>query len=154
MQLLTERHSDQIAGVLSCYDRILVQGTLPTFCYAQGMTGYLYAQGIRVFDYAGFAQPLRNQLQANAERLASENGLSIEYIRKVNFRKEDRVRARLRERGTHPGLICIFSALERCCTYQPWHDKKAGPWPEPRDECANSRPRTFYKADPRCTYFR
>ena len=72
----------------------------------------------------------------------------------MNFRKEDRVRARLRERGTHPGLICIFSALERCCTYQPWHDKKAGPWPEPRDECANSRPRTFYKADPRCTYFR
>jgi len=44
----------------------------------------------------------------------------------VNFRKEDRVRARLRERGTHPGLICIFSALERCCTYQPWHDKKTG----------------------------
>jgi hypothetical protein len=42
MQLLTERHSDQIAGVLSCYDRILLQGTLPTFCYAQGMTAYLY----------------------------------------------------------------------------------------------------------------
>lgn len=126
MQLLTERHSDQIAGVLSCYDRILVQGTLPTFCYAQGMTAYLYAQGIRIFDYPRFAQPLRDQLQANAERLASENGLSVEYIRKVNFRKEDRVRARLRERGTHPGLICIFSALERCCTYQPWHDKKTG----------------------------
>ena len=39
MQLLTERHSDQIAGVLSCDDRILVQGTLPTFCYAQGIDG-------------------------------------------------------------------------------------------------------------------
>ena len=126
MQLLTERHSDPIDGVLSCYDRVLVQGTLPTFCYAKGMTGYLYAQRIRIFDYPRFAQPLRDPLQANAERLASENGLSIEYIRKLNFRKEDRVRARLRERGTQPGLICIFSALERCSTYQPWHDKKTG----------------------------
>ena len=71
MQLLTERHSDQIAGVLSCYDRILLQGTLPTFCYAQGMTAYLYAQGIRIFDYPCFAQPLRDQLQANAERIVT-----------------------------------------------------------------------------------
>ncbi len=29
MPLLRERHSDPIAGVLSCYDRILVQGTRP-----------------------------------------------------------------------------------------------------------------------------
>jgi hypothetical protein len=29
MEPLTERHADEIAGVLSCYDRILIQGTLP-----------------------------------------------------------------------------------------------------------------------------
>ena len=126
MELLAERHSDEIVGVLSCYDRILVQGTLPTFCYAQGMTGYLFAHGIRIFDYPRFAEPLRDQLRENAERLAAENGLSIEYIRKANFRKEDRVRARLRERGTHPGLVCIFSAMERCSTYRSWYDKKTG----------------------------
>ncbi len=33
MVQLTERHADQIAGVLSCYDRLIVQGTLPIFCY-------------------------------------------------------------------------------------------------------------------------
>ena len=27
--LLTERHAGQIAGVLSCYDRVIVPGTLP-----------------------------------------------------------------------------------------------------------------------------
>jgi hypothetical protein len=90
------------------------------------MTGYLYAQAIRVFDYARFAQPLGDQRQANAGHLARENGLSIEDIRKVNFHKEDRVRSRPRVRGTHPGPICIFSAQERCCTYQPGHDKKTG----------------------------
>ena len=41
--LFTERHKGEIAGVISCYDRILIQGTLPGLCYAQGMTSYLYA---------------------------------------------------------------------------------------------------------------
>jgi hypothetical protein len=41
MALLTERHADKIAGTLSCYDRIVIQGTLPGVGYAAGMTGYL-----------------------------------------------------------------------------------------------------------------
>ena len=31
LQLLTERHTVQIDGTLSCYDRALIQGTLPGF---------------------------------------------------------------------------------------------------------------------------
>jgi len=66
LQLLTERRSEQIAGVLSCYDRMLIQGTLPGLCYAEGMTGYLYAHHVRIFDYALWAQPLR---EPNAPRI-------------------------------------------------------------------------------------
>ena len=36
--LLTDRHAARISGVLSCFDRVIVQGTLPIFCYAEGMT--------------------------------------------------------------------------------------------------------------------
>ena len=38
---LVERYGDRIAGVLSCYDRVVVTGTLPTVCYAAGMTKFL-----------------------------------------------------------------------------------------------------------------
>ena len=51
MEMLTERYADRLAGVLSCYDRIVITGTLPGVCYAQGMTSFLYAKGIRIFDY-------------------------------------------------------------------------------------------------------
>ena len=37
-QSLTERYDDRIAGVLSCYDRMVITGTLPAVCYAEGMT--------------------------------------------------------------------------------------------------------------------
>ena len=43
-QSLTERYDDRIAGVLSCYDRVVITGTLPGVCYADGMTRYLNAQ--------------------------------------------------------------------------------------------------------------
>jgi hypothetical protein len=108
----------------SRYDCILIQGTLPGLCYAEGMTAYLKARQILIFDYPRFAPPLRDALRENAERVAAQHGLEIMFIRKKNFRKEDRVKEILAKRGNHPGLVCIFSAMEPCATYQPWHDKK------------------------------
>ena len=60
LTLLTERYAPQIAGVLSCWDRILLFGTLPKICFAEGMTSYLYERKIRIFDYPKFAEPFRN----------------------------------------------------------------------------------------------
>lgn len=124
MQLLTEKYKDQIRGVLSCYDRIIVQGTLPGFCYPEGMTSYLNAKGIKIFDYPQFALPLRDKIIANAQTIAKESGVEIDYIKQKNFRKEDKIARIVKERGTHPGIVHIFSALEPCLSYKPWHDKK------------------------------
>lgn len=124
--LQTERHAAQITGVLSCWDRVLIFGTLPKICFAGGMTSYLYERKVRIFDYPRFAEPFRDELKENAERLATESGLEIEYIRKRNFRKEDRIKEVLARRGEQPGLVHIFSAMEPCSTYKPWHDKQTG----------------------------
>ena len=50
MALLTQRYDHKIRGTLSCFDRIVIQGTIPVICYAQGMTSFLYANNIRIFD--------------------------------------------------------------------------------------------------------
>ena len=126
IELLTERYAQEIEGVLSCWDRMLIFGTLPKICFAGGMTSYLYEHQIKIFDYPRFAEPFRNQLRENAERLAAENGIEIEFLRKRNVRKEDRVKEILARRGDHPGLVCIFSAMEPCSTYKPWHNKQTG----------------------------
>ncbi len=109
---------------MNCYDRIVITGTLPQFCYAEGMTSYLYAKGIRIFDYTKFAAPFREQIRIHAEAIAKENNLEIEYIRKKNFRKEKRIKQIIQERGTHPGLVHIFSAMEPCASFKPWYDKQ------------------------------
>jgi hypothetical protein len=127
MTLLTERYAAQIVGVLACYDRIVIMGTLPGLCYPEGMASYLRAQGIRLFDLPRFAEPLRDEIRQNAERLAQEAGLEIEFIRSAkSFRKEERIREILHTRGDQPGLVHIFSAMEPCTSFEPWHDKKTG----------------------------
>ena len=65
-QPLTERYRERLAGVLSCYDRIIVTGTLPGACYAKGMTGLLSARQIRIFDYPRFAERLRDRVRERA----------------------------------------------------------------------------------------
>ena len=52
---LTERYDERVAGALSCDDRVVITGTLPVICYAEGMTRYLLANRIRNFDYPQFA---------------------------------------------------------------------------------------------------
>ena len=105
VELLTERHKDQIAGVLSCYDRIIIQGTVPGWCYASGMTDYFYKHQLRIFDYPKWAEPLRDSLRANTERIAAENGIGIEF---VNFDEpslsliEEVVMTRLRSAVARP----------------------------------------------------
>jgi len=126
MALLTERYTDRIAGVLSCFDRIIATGTLPGACYAAGMTSFLNAHGIRIFDYPQFALPLRERVREQAQALAEEHGVTIEHITKSHIRKEEVVAKVLATRGEHPGLVHVISAMETCQSYKPWHDKRTG----------------------------
>ena len=106
---LLDRHADDILGVLSCYDRIIITGTLPRICYADGMTGVLFDLGVRIFDFPQFAKQYRDSLDANTQQLAEANGLKIEHISSLKaFRKEDRIAEIIRERGNHPGLVHIW----------------------------------------------
>jgi len=124
MSSLLERYRSKIAGVLSCWDRVVIRGTVPGLCYAEGMTSYLNAQHIKIFDYAQFAKPLRDQVRQNAEKLAAEAGIKIEFVRHSGSRKELRIKQVLEQRGAHPGLVHILSAMEACPSYIPWHDKE------------------------------
>ena len=104
----------------------MITGRLVPFCYAQGMTHYLYQQGIRIFDYAKFAEPLRARIRENAEALAEANGVKIEFIRKQDVRQENRIQKILKERGEQLGRVHSFGVMEACSSYRPWHDKVTG----------------------------
>jgi hypothetical protein len=125
--LITERYERDILGTLSCYDRVVIYATPGKFGYAGGMTNFFYQHEYKIFDFHKVFEPVTAAIKENAERIAKENELKIEYIRKTGaFRKEDRIQEIIAKRGEHEGLVHIFSALESSNTYKPWHNKDTG----------------------------
>ena len=53
---------------------------------------------------AKFTELFREELRANAEQIAKENNIEIEFVRKSHIRKEDLVKKVLDKRGYHNGL--------------------------------------------------
>ena len=77
--LLTDKYADKIYGTITCYDRMIIQGYIPGWSHAEGMTGYLKANSIRIFDFSNFSQPLTEQIRQNAQRIADENVIEREF---------------------------------------------------------------------------
>jgi len=111
---------------LGCYDRVIIKGTIPEICHCQGMTSFMLRNKLRIFDYAKYVEQYREILRQNAEKIAAENNVVIEFVRKSSLRKEDIIQNKLQQRSSHYGLVHIISAMETCTTYKPWHDKTTG----------------------------
>jgi len=56
--------------------------------------------------------------------------MSVTIVKCVNDREYRthllRIQATIVERGSHPGLVAVLSAMEPCSSYKPWHDKGSG----------------------------
>jgi hypothetical protein len=123
---LISRYASQIAGQLGCFDRVVITGTLLEVCHPAALERQLHCANIRCFDLGIFAEPLRDAIRDHAVTLTRAAGLEVEFIQRRSFRKEDRVAAVLARRGSHPGLVHVFSAMEPCPAFRPWHDKQSG----------------------------
>src|SRR5215510_8669176 len=95
---LLVRYQEQVEGQLHCFDRVIFQGTLVDVAHPGALASYLVKAGKKPSDLVAFAQPLNNQIRENAQRLAAENMLRIEYLQRRDFPLEDRVAEVLRVR--------------------------------------------------------
>jgi hypothetical protein len=64
---------------------------LPGISYAKGMTAFLRANGIRIFDYPQLAAELRDVVRETAARIVEAADVSIEHIAKSHIRKDLRL---------------------------------------------------------------
>jgi len=118
MKTLVERHSKEIVGTISCFDRVVITGTLPDMAYRSAAERFLARAEIPLGDFANCFKKLRDDVARNANKLAEDAGLSVQYIDRKNFRKEERIKEILAGRGDAPGLVHVFSAMEPCQTYR------------------------------------
>ena len=63
------------------------------------MSSLLYSGGIRIFDYAPFAELLRERIRTRAREVCDAAGLEIEHVSKSHIRKEELVQRVLASHG-------------------------------------------------------
>ena len=74
MELLTQRYSEKISGKLSCYERIVITGTLPVLSNDGHLTADMYQNNIRIFVYAKFCEPYRDEFKQKSQQKPEASG--------------------------------------------------------------------------------
>lgn len=113
-----------ILGVLSGFDRIRLRGTLPRLSNTGSFSRWLETHRVPLKDFAAYAQACTKRLRETIEAKAAAAGRPVEYLAGYTD-KEALVQRRLGSDGAAPGgLICAFSTLENCTSYDVHRDAK------------------------------
>jgi hypothetical protein len=110
------KHQDAIAGVLSCFDRLIFRGYLP-LSYPRGLEGFLHQQDVLFKNFKHYAPMIAERVKAHVKEQVEQAGAPFRHLpRKV--RMEEEARQRVEEHGIRAGIVCGFSQLETCRTYR------------------------------------
>jgi hypothetical protein len=125
MQRFIQQHAGQISGVLSGFDRMRFRGTLRWLAYTQGMQWFLNSTGVLLKEFKTYVQGVTDQVRTATERLAKAAGRPLLYLDSSRISKEDTARQIAERDGIQQGLICVFSAVEPCFSYEVRRDPQA-----------------------------
>lgn len=118
MNKFLSRYGSLVTGVLSGFDRIVFHGILQPLIRKLGMYYFLKDAGIELVDFKRFAvettERLKRAALADAERLKRP----VRYLSSSRDSKEDLAREILAADPVAQGLICIFTTLEPCMTFE------------------------------------
>ena len=118
MQEFIEKHQEDIVGVLSGLDRLVISGYLRTLCATAGVMDYLKRSGVMFKDFGTFVEQQTEQLKQASLAEARRLGRPIEYLNSPRISKEETAREIARRDQIREGLICVLSAVEPCMTLQ------------------------------------
>jgi len=88
MDTIIERCARQIRGVVRCFDRVVLQASLPGVGFPAGMQMFLNRKGIKIFDFAEFAKPLTDLIHNTACDVAEDHGIVFAHANSRSFDKE------------------------------------------------------------------
>jgi hypothetical protein len=125
MERFLIRHKDRIAGIISGFDRILFRGTLVTISHPGGMDRFLSSRRVLYKNFKEFVEKISGVIKKNAEELAQREGRPFEYLASSKESKEERATKIMERDQIKEGLICVFSSVEPCRSFNIRKDRNS-----------------------------
>ena len=118
------KHQDELAGVLSGFDRLVLRGSLRKLSYVGGMMQYLWAQQVLLKDFGAHVESTSQAVKDAALAEARATGRPIHFVRTADTSKEDVARDIARRDQISSGLVCVLTAVEQCRSYVLFRDRQ------------------------------
>jgi len=112
------RFGPLVSGVLSGFDRIVFHGILQPLMREFGMYYMLKDAGIQLLDFKRFALATTERVKQASLAAARRNNRPILYLNSPGIDKQELARKTLAQNPVEQGLICVFTALEPCMTFE------------------------------------
>lgn len=111
-------HRDDIVGMLSMFDRMIFKGYLKDFFPNGAFGAYLSRKGVLLKDFGNYVRERKKKLKVHIEDMAQEAGRPLEYLSSSKGEsKEDLARTIVEREGVTEDLVCVFSTLEACMSF-------------------------------------
>lgn len=114
MNHFTTKYEQNLAGVLSGFDRLVFHGTIRTLASVGGMKGYLSYCNILWKDFADHAEKVTERIKQAALRPFHQAERPVVYVPSPKTSKEEQARQIADKDGIREGPICMLTSLELC----------------------------------------
>jgi hypothetical protein len=129
MQQFIEKYREEILGTLAGFDRLVFRATprrlnsvyrdeSRKILVAKGMQEYLWQNKILFKDFGKHVQRISSRVKDEFLKPFQQQHLPVEYIRDPQVDKDARARELAAKHKIESGLICAFSTMEMCPTFE------------------------------------
>jgi hypothetical protein len=117
--MTSSHYASLVTSTLCGFDRLVFRGALQPLVMKDGMFRFLRRAGKRLLDFKEFALATSERVKAAALADVERLGRPTRYLESPRISKEDLARRPLADPPfTKPGLICAFTAVEPCMSFE------------------------------------
>jgi hypothetical protein len=117
-------YQDQISGVLSGFDRLVLRGTLRSIAHAGGMNQYLSTNHVLLKDFGTHVEQVSSRLKAASLAEAVATGRPVRYLASAKASKENIARGIAVDDDIRQGLVCVLTSVEPCRTFEIYRNRE------------------------------
>jgi hypothetical protein len=111
-----DKHEQSIAGVLNCFDRIILKGHLP-ISWPEGMESFLRRESVLIKDFKSYVTRISKRVIDHAQQVAAAAERPYRHIG-GKMDKEAEARRLAQADQITEGLICVFTRVEQAQSFK------------------------------------
>lgn len=124
METFLSKHTENVTGTLSGFDRLVFRGTLRRLVYVEGMMSFLYSISVLLKDFGQYALGITKRLKEATLQTANLTSRPVIYLSSGATKKEDVARQIARDDSVREGLVCILTSVEPCSSFDIFRNRK------------------------------